>query len=103
MLEPVHIMIRKETSMKKARLTCAILLSAAVAISLMMSCRPKPNNGPGPAWESHFGFMPTAFDFQTARKLGARWDRPFFQVFDWDVIEPQPGQFNWTKTEHYIP
>jgi hypothetical protein len=62
-------------------------LSAAIAISLLNSCGLKPVTGPRPAWESHFGFMLAALNFQTARELGARWDRPFFQVFSWDVIE----------------
>jgi hypothetical protein len=92
------------------KFACAILFSVAVFASLLVACDLRPLAGPAKtpaeeeamAWESHFGFMPAAFDFQAAQELGARWDRPFFEVFSWDVIEPQPGQFRWTETDLYV-
>jgi hypothetical protein len=96
-------MERKGISMEK-RFTCAILLGVAVVILLLTACGPEPIPTPEEtmAWESHFGFMPAAFDFQAAQELGVHWDRPFFEVFAWDVIEPQPGQFHWTETDRYV-
>lgn len=53
-------------------------------------------------WASHFGLMPAALDYTSAKELGVRWERPFFQVFSWDVIEPQPGVVDWSATDDYV-
>ena len=53
-------------------------------------------------FDSPFGFMPANFDFEHAREAGAYWDRPFFELFEWGMIEPEPGRFNFRMTDEYI-
>ena len=40
---------------------------------------------------SFFGFMPAGFDFEHARQAEGYWDRPFFELFEWGIIEPEEG------------
>jgi len=57
------------------------------------------------SWEgfdSPFGFMPAEFDFEHAREACAYWDRPFFELFEWGMIEPEQGRFNFHMTDRYI-
>jgi hypothetical protein len=53
-------------------------------------------------FNSRFGFMPAEFDFEHAREAGAYWDRPFFELFSWGMIEPEQGRFNFHMTDRYI-
>jgi len=53
-------------------------------------------------FDSWFGFMPAEFDFEHAREAGAYWDRPFFELFSWGMIEPEQGRFNFHMTDRYI-
>ncbi|MFQ6066249.1 MAG: hypothetical protein ACE5K3_03105 [bacterium] len=53
-------------------------------------------------FDSPFGFMPAEFDFEHARRAGAYWDRPFFELFEWGMIEPEQGRFNFHLTDRYI-
>lgn len=51
---------------------------------------------------SHFGFMPASMDFAKSREAGGAYDRPFFELFQWDMIERQPGFFDFRETDRYI-
>lgn len=51
---------------------------------------------------SHFGFMPATFDYQDAKAAGGNWDRPFFELFGWGQIEPEPGTFDFSQTDQYV-
>ena len=51
---------------------------------------------------SFFGFMPTEFDFEHAREAGGYWDRPFFELFEWGMIEPEKGLFDFRMTDEYV-
>ena len=46
--------------------------------------------------------MPAKFNFEHARETGACWDRPFFELFEWGMIEPESGRFNFHMTDEYI-
>ena len=50
----------------------------------------------------HFGFMPAMFDFKAAREAGAAYDRPFFELFQWGMIEKEPGIFDFSETDEYM-
>jgi len=50
----------------------------------------------------HFGFMPAMFDFGAAREAGAAYDRPFFELFQWGMIEKEPGLFDFSYTDEYV-
>ena len=50
----------------------------------------------------HFGFMPAMWDFSAAREAGAAYDRPFFKLFQWGMIEREPGLFDFFDTDEYI-
>jgi len=54
------------------------------------------------AAKGHFGFMPASWDFDSAREAGGTFDRPFFELFQWGRIEPQPGMFDFTETDQYV-
>ncbi len=51
---------------------------------------------------SFFGFMPAEFDFEHARQAGGYWDRPFFELFEWGMIEPVEGFFDFRMTDEYV-
>lgn len=51
---------------------------------------------------SHFGFMPAAFDYAEGKKAGGNWDRPFFDLFEWGLIEQEPGVFDFSRTDEYV-
>jgi len=51
---------------------------------------------------SFFGFMPAGFDFEHARQAEGYWDRPFFELFEWGIIEPEEGFFNFRMTDEYV-
>ena len=35
-------------------------------------------------FKCHFGFMPAMWDFEGARAAGGAYDRPFFELFQWE-------------------
>lgn len=43
--------------------------------------------------------MPALWDLKNARAAGAAYNRPFFELFQWGVIEKQPGQFNFSEPD----
>ncbi|MBI2830102.1 MAG: hypothetical protein HYX81_02980 [Chloroflexi bacterium] len=51
---------------------------------------------------NHFGFFPAIWDFKTARESGAAFDRPFFEFFQWGMIEKNPGQYDFSETDRYV-
>lgn len=51
---------------------------------------------------SFFGFMPAGFDLEHAAQAGAYWDRPFFELFEWGMVEPEKGLFDFRMTDEYI-
>jgi len=51
---------------------------------------------------SHFGFMPAYWDFSNARQAGGAYDRPFFELFEWGMIEAEEGKFNFYQTDSYV-
>lgn len=46
--------------------------------------------------------MPAFLDFAGAQEAGGAYDRPHFELFQWGMIEREPGIFNFTETDHYI-
>jgi len=50
----------------------------------------------------HFGFMPATWDFQAARGAGGAYDRPFFELFQWGMIEKEPGLFDFSQTDEHV-
>jgi len=52
--------------------------------------------------QNHFGFMPAFLDFQAAQEGGGAYDRPHFELFQWGMIEREPGVFNFSETDRYI-
>ncbi|MBA7626958.1 hypothetical protein ES703_34419 [subsurface metagenome] len=52
--------------------------------------------------ECHFGFMPAMWDFEQAREAGGAYDRPFFELFQWGMIEKQPGLFDYHETDKSV-
>jgi len=51
---------------------------------------------------SFFGFMPAGFDFEHARQAEGYWDRPFFELFEWGIIEPEEDFFSFRMTDEYV-
>jgi len=56
----------------------------------------------GEGFDSPFGFMPAEFDFEHAKEAGGYWDRPFFELFEWGIIEPEKERFDFYMTDRYI-
>jgi len=46
--------------------------------------------------------MPAMWAFKEANQAGGAYDRPFFELFQWGMIEWQPGVFNFHETDRYI-
>lgn len=46
--------------------------------------------------------MPAMWDFKSAREAGGAYDRPFFELFQWGMIEKEPGVFDFSETDRYI-
>jgi len=46
--------------------------------------------------------MPAMWDFPKAREAGGAYDRPFFELFQWGMIEREPGVFNFFEVDRYI-
>ena len=42
------------------------------------------------------------WDFKNARQAGGAYDRPFFELFQWGMIEKEPGIFDFSETDRYI-
>ena len=53
-------------------------------------------------FKCHFGFMPAMWDFGGAKEAGGIYDRPFFELFQWGMIEKEPGAFDFSETDRYI-
>ncbi len=51
---------------------------------------------------SHFGFMPAGFDYKNGKEAGGNWDRPFFELFEWGLLEPEPETFDFSLTDQYV-
>ncbi len=46
--------------------------------------------------------MPAHWDFEKSREAGAAYDRPFFELFQWDMIEREPGRFDFYETDQHV-
>jgi hypothetical protein len=46
--------------------------------------------------------MPAQWDFAAAREAGGAYDRPFFELFQWGMIERTPGHFDYHETDRYV-
>jgi hypothetical protein len=46
--------------------------------------------------------MPAHWDFPAAREAGGAYDRPFFELFQWDLIEREPGRFDFFETDRHV-
>lgn len=59
-----------------------------------------------PEWKtnlsSHFGFMPASFDYKAAIESGGYFDRPFFELFSWGMIEPEKGTYDFSETDKTV-
>ena len=55
-----------------------------------------------PTLANHFGFMPAFLDFPGAIESGGAYDRPHFELFQWGMIEREPGLFDFFETDRYI-
>jgi len=53
-------------------------------------------------FKSRFGFMPAHWDFAAAREAGGAYDRPFFELFQWGMIEREPGHFDFYETDRQV-
>jgi len=42
------------------------------------------------------------WDFKEAREAGGAYDRPFFELFQWGMVEKEPGVFDFSETDRYI-
>lgn len=59
-----------------------------------------------PEWkinlDSHFGFMPASFDYESASEAGGYFDRPFFELFSWGEIEKEKGTYDFSLTDEKV-
>jgi len=55
-----------------------------------------------PTFGNHFGFMPAFLDFRSAGDSGGAFDRPYFELFQWGMIEKEPGLFDFFETDNYV-
>lgn len=46
--------------------------------------------------------MPASWDYENAREAGGAFDRPFFELFQWGMIEREPGQFDFSQTDNTV-
>ena len=46
--------------------------------------------------------MPAQWNFSGARNAGGAFDRPNFELFQWGLIEPEPGVFIFQQTDQYV-
>lgn len=46
--------------------------------------------------------MPAMWDFEKAKEAGGTYDRPFFELFQWGMIEKEPGVFDFLEIDRYI-
>ncbi len=46
--------------------------------------------------------MPAQWDYANARAASAAYDRPFFELFRWDMIEKEPGVFDFSETDRHL-
>jgi hypothetical protein len=46
--------------------------------------------------------MPASWDFEGSRVAGGAYDRPFFELFQWDNLEKQEGVFDFHETDQYV-
>ena len=46
--------------------------------------------------------MPAHWDFKSACEAGGAYDRPFFELFQWDMIESESGSFGFFETDRYV-
>jgi hypothetical protein len=46
--------------------------------------------------------MPAFWDYENARNAGGAYDRPFFELFQWGMIEKKPGQFDFSETDRTV-
>jgi hypothetical protein len=56
-------------------------------------------------WETyrgHFGFMPALWDYANSQACGGTYDRPFFEFFQWGMIEKTPGYFDFYETDKAV-
>ncbi len=109
---------RKSWTLVGAVLTLSLLLAAcAPAVPLPASATASPPPTPTPTstpptptatgefeqtFNCRFGFMPAMWDFEGARQAGGAYDRPFFELFEWGMIEKEPGVFDFSETDEYI-
>ncbi len=55
-----------------------------------------------PTLSNHFGFMPAHWNFPGAREAGGAFDRPNFEIFQWGLIEFQPGKYDFRMTDRQV-
>ena len=53
-------------------------------------------------FKCHFGFTPASWDFEGAYEAGGAYDRTFFELFQWGMIETEPGVFDFSGTDRYV-
>ncbi|OGO18340.1 MAG: hypothetical protein A2Z15_01640 [Chloroflexi bacterium RBG_16_50_11] len=46
--------------------------------------------------------MPALWDYENARAAGGAYDRPFFELFMWGMIEKEPGLFDFYETDKTV-
>ena len=46
--------------------------------------------------------MPAFWDYENARAAGGAFDRPFFELFQWGMIEKTPGFFDFYDTDRTV-
>jgi hypothetical protein len=46
--------------------------------------------------------MPAFWDYANARAAGGAFNRPFFELFQWGMIEKTPGNFNFYETDKTV-
>lgn len=88
-----------------------MLVGVVLTLSLLLvACAPATTPPPPTTnadefertFKCHFGFMPAMWDFEDAKEAGGAYDRPFFELFQWGMIEKEPGVFDFSETDRYI-
>ena len=52
--------------------------------------------------KSHFGLMPATDNYKLATEAGAYFDRPNFEMFSWERVEPVKGRFNFSEIDKLV-
>jgi hypothetical protein len=88
--------------MNKFIVLAVIIVLIVIGLGAYLPINPShPTQLPISHEDSCFGFI-GGEDFEDMRALGAGWYRPHPGPLNWDAIERESGEYDWSKTDEYV-